>query len=154
MSRVVEIYVDGACRGNPGPGGWAALIREGDNDYSVSGAELHTTNQRMALTAAINALESLKEPCKVKLYSDSETLVNGMNRWIHRWMARGWKTNDRKPVQNQDLWQRLMNLTMNTLFTERRHKVEWIHIPAHMGRPENGLVNQLAQDAITRLSNG
>ena len=149
MSRVVEIYVDGSCKGNPGPGGWAALIRKGDNEYTLNGAELHTTNQRMALTAAINALESLKKPREVRLYSDSETLVNDMNQWIHRWMERGWKTNDRKPVQNQDLWQRLMTLTMNMLFTERRHKVEWIHIPAHMGRPESEMVNKLAQEAIS-----
>ena len=154
MTGTVEIWVDGACSGNPGPGGWAALIREGDNEYTLSGAEPHTTNQRMKLTAAIKALEMLKESCEVKLYSDSEYLVSGMNEWIHKWIVKGWKGHDRKPVQNQDLWQRLMTLTTNTLFTERRHQVEWIHIPAYMGRPESEMVNKLAQEAIKRLSNG
>src|SRR5208283_2361875 len=152
MTGTVEIWVDGACSGNPGAGGWAALIREGDNEYTLSGAEPHTTNQRMELTAAIRALEILKEPSAVRLYSDSEYLVNGMNQWIHKWIVKGWKTNDRKPVQNQDLWQRLMTLTMNTLFSDALHHVEWIHVPGHAGHPENELVNQLAQEAIGRLA--
>ena len=105
---LVEIFTDGACRGNPGPGGWAALLRMGDKERELSGGESPTTNNRMELTAAIRALEALKKPCRVELHTDSQYVRDGITRWIHGWQRNGWRTGNKQPVKNQDLWQRLL----------------------------------------------
>src|SRR6187551_3735913 len=114
----VEIFTDGACRGNPGPGGWAALLRTGDKAREISGGEPLTTNNRMELRAAIEALNALKRPCSVELHSDSQYVRDGITKWIHGWQRNGWRTADRKPVKNADLWQDLLD-------AEARHEVKW-----------------------------
>ncbi|MEW6532031.1 MAG: ribonuclease HI [Thermodesulfobacteriota bacterium] len=154
MSEVVEIFTDGACKGNPGPGGWAYLVRRKGVEYHDSGGDRNTTNNRMELTAAIRALESLSDKCHIKLYCDSELLVKGMTQWIEIWMGRSWKLSSGKPVDNQDLWQQLYRLTQNTLFSEDWHHVEWIHVPRHAGHPENEIVDRMAQEAAERYSKG
>jgi ribonuclease HI len=141
----VEIYTDGACRGNPGPGGWAALLRFGDHEREISGAEPHTTNNRMELTAVIRALQALKRPVQARLYTDSEYVRRGISEWLPAWKARGWRTADRKPVKNQDLWQQLDELARN-------HRVEWHWVPGHAGVPDNERVDRLANQAIDALS--
>ncbi len=151
MTEIVEIFVDAACSGNPGPGGWAYLLRTGGVELWNSGGEPTTTNNRMELTAAIKALESLSDSCQIKLYSDSEYLVKGMNEWIHKWVTKGWKTSSRKPVENQDLWQRLSSLTRSTLFSEAVHTVEWIHVSGHAGHPENEIVEAMANEALKQF---
>ena len=140
-----EIYTDGACRGNPGPGGWAALLRTGEHEREISGAEPHTTNNRMELTAVIRALESLKRPVQARLYTDSEYVRRGITEWVVAWKARGWRTADRKPVKNQDLWQRLDEL-------QAGHQIEWHWVPAHAGVPGNERVARLANLAIDALA--
>ncbi|MGH8304613.1 MAG: ribonuclease HI, partial [Steroidobacteraceae bacterium] len=115
---VVEIYTDGACRGNPGPGGWAALLRRGTQEKEIHGAEALTTNNRMELTAVIRALEALKRPAQARVYTDSEYVRRGITEWLPAWKARGWRTADRKPVKNQDLWQRLEECAAP-------HRIEW-----------------------------
>jgi ribonuclease HI len=142
---VIEIYTDGACRGNPGPGGWAALLRMGEHEREISGAEAHTTNNRMELTAVIRALETLKRPVQVRVYTDSEYVRRGVSEWLAAWKARGWRTADRKPVKNQDLWQRLDELRAG-------HHIEWYWVPAHAGVPGNERVDRLANLAIDTLS--
>ena len=142
---VVEIYTDGACRGNPGPGGWAALLRSGEHEREISGAEPLTTNNRMELTAVIRALEALKRPVAARVYTDSEYVRRGVTEWLSAWKARGWRTADRKPVKNQDLWQRLDELREN-------HRVEWHWVPGHAGVPGNERVDRLANEAIDTLS--
>ena len=145
MSVDVEIYTDGACRGNPGPGGWGALLRAGGRERELHGGEAATTNNRMELTAAIRALEALKRPCSVALYTDSQYVRQGITQWLPQWVARGWKTADRKPVKNQDLWLRLDELA-------RLHRVEWHWVKGHAGHPENeradGLANRGLDDRI------
>jgi ribonuclease HI len=142
---VIEIYTDGACRGNPGPGGWAALLRSGEHEREISGAEALTTNNRMELTAVIRALEALKRPVEARLYTDSEYVRRGVNEWLPAWKARGWRTAQRKPVKNQDLWQQL---------DERRlpHRIEWHWVPAHAGVSDNERVDRLANEAIDALA--
>ncbi|MEO7655033.1 MAG: ribonuclease HI [Sphingomicrobium sp.] len=135
--ELVEIYTDGACRGNPGPGGWAALLRKGATEREISGGEPDTTNNRMELTAAIRALEALVRPCRVQLHTDSSHVRDGITRWIHRWRANGWRTSDRKPVKNADLWQALIDAA-------EPHRVEWHWVKAHSGHPENERVDALA----------
>jgi ribonuclease HI len=141
---VIEIYTDGACRGNPGPGGWAALLALGEREKEISGAEAHTTNNRMELTAVIRALETLKRPVAARIYTDSEYVRRGISEWLPGWKARGWRTADRKPVKNQDLWQQL-----ETLATP--HQLEWRWVPGHAGVPGNERVDRLANAAIDAL---
>jgi ribonuclease HI len=142
--RVVEIYTDGACRGNPGPGGWAATLRRGDNEKELAGAEAMTTNNRMELTAVIRALEALKRPVQAKVYTDSEYVRRGITEWITSWKARGWRTADRKPVKNQDLWERLDELAA-------AHKIEWHWVKGHSGVAGNERVDLLANQAIDAM---
>jgi ribonuclease HI len=142
---VIDIYTDGACRGNPGPGGWAALLLMGAHEREISGAEAHTTNNRMELTAVIRALEALKRPVHARLYTDSQYVRNGITRWLPVWQARGWRTADRKPVKNQDLWERLAELA-------GAHQLEWHWVPGHAGVPGNERVDRLANAAIEALS--
>jgi ribonuclease HI len=141
---VVEIYTDGACRGNPGPGGWAALLIRGADEKELRGAEAETTNNRMELTAVIRALEALKRPVAARVYTDSEYVRRGITEWIAAWKARGWRTADKKPVKNQDLWQRLEEVSA-------QHRIEWHWVPGHAGVPGNERVDRLANEAIDTL---
>ncbi|MGB6602910.1 MAG: ribonuclease HI [Steroidobacteraceae bacterium] len=143
-ARVVDIYTDGACRGNPGPGGWAALLKRGEHFRELQGAEPLTTNNRMELTAVIRALEALRRPVQGRVYTDSEYVRRGITEWLSGWKARGWRTADRKPVKNQDLWQRLDELAA-------AHALEWHWVPGHAGVPDNERVDRLANEAIDRL---
>lgn len=147
MPERVEIYTDGACRGNPGPGGWAALLRYKDTEKTLHGAEAQTTNNRMELMAAIMALESLKRSCRVSLTTDSEYVKKGLLEWLPGWKRRGWKTAAKQPVKNVDLWQRLEAAAA-------RHEVEWHWVRGHNGHPENELVDRLAVRAIDELAAG
>jgi ribonuclease HI len=140
----VEIYTDGACRGNPGPGGWGATLEMGEHFRELSGAEAMTTNNRMELTAVISALEALKRPVPVKLYTDSEYVRRGITEWLKSWKARGWKTSDKKPVKNQDLWERLDAVAA-------QHQIEWHWVKGHSGVPGNERVDRLANAAIDAL---
>jgi ribonuclease HI len=142
---VIEIYTDGACRGNPGPGGWAALLKSGAHEKEISGAQEHTTNNRMELTAVIRALEVLKRPVRARVYTDSQYVRRGISEWLPQWKARGWRTAGRKPVKNQDLWQRLDQLAAG-------HEIEWHWVPGHAGVPGNERVDRLANAAIDTLS--
>lgn len=137
---LVEIFTDGACKGNPGPGGWGAVIRSGGREKEVSGGEPMTTNNRMELLAAIRALEALKRPCEVVLHTDSIYVRDGISKWIHGWQRNGWKTADKKPVKNADLWQELLDAAAP-------HKVEWRWVKGHAGHPENERADRLACDA-------
>jgi ribonuclease HI len=141
----VEIYTDGACRGNPGPGGWGVLLRAGGRERELHGGEPATTNNRMELTAAIRALQALKRPCKVALYTDSQYVRQGITEWLPLWHARGWKTAGRKPVKNQDLWQELD-------LQAARHRIEWHWVRGHTGHPENERADALANRGIDELA--
>ncbi len=141
---MIEIYTDGACRGNPGPGGWAALLEDGARERELSGAEPLTTNNRMELTAVIRALEALERPVQARLYTDSEYVRRGISEWLPEWKARGWRTAARKPVKNQDLWERLDALAA-------RHRIEWHWVPGHAGVPGNERADRLANEAIDAL---
>ncbi len=143
LTKQVEIYTDGACSGNPGPGGWGALLRYNGHEKELSGSEAHTTNNRMELLAVIFALEALSQPCEVRVYSDSKYVCDGITRWLPGWRQRGWKTANRKPVKNVDLWQRLDSLAGG-------HSVQWLWVKGHSGHPENERVDQLAREAIDR----
>lgn len=140
----VEIHTDGACRGNPGPGGWGAVLRVGAHEKELYGAEPATTNNRMELMAAIQALEALKRPCTVVLVTDSEYLRKGISEWLPAWKRRGWKTADKKPVKNLDLWQRLEQAATS-------HRVEWRWIKGHAGHPGNEHADRLANRAIDEM---
>jgi ribonuclease HI len=140
----VEIFTDGACSGNPGPGGWGAVLRHGEVEKELSGGEAPTTNNRMELMAAIGGLEALKRPCRVRLYTDSQYLRDGITRWLPAWKARGWRTADKKPVKNIDLWQRLEAAAAP-------HEVEWHWVRGHSGHPENERADALARAAITAM---
>lgn len=144
MSAVVEIFTDGACRGNPGPGGWAALLRYGDREKVISGAEPHTTNNRMELLAAIEALESLKRPSRVSLTTDSQYLRQGIQQWMANWKRNGWRTSQKQAVKNRDLWERLDVLAA-------RHDVTWHWVKGHSGHPENELADSEANAAIDAM---
>jgi len=146
MTKVVEIYTDGACRGNPGPGGWGALLRFENNEKELSGAEPDTTNNRMELTAAIKALQALTEPCKVSLTTDSVYVKNGITDWIKNWKLRNWRTAGKKPVKNVDLWQ-LLDITCAL------HEIEWYWVKGHSGHVENERADQLANKAIDDMLN-
>jgi ribonuclease HI len=139
--KEVVVYTDGACKGNPGPGGWGALLRSGEHTKELFGGERLTTNNRMELTAPIEALASLNQPCAVVIYTDSQYLRNGISTWIHGWKARGWKTADHKPVKNVDLWQRLDALV-------QQHRVEWQWVRAHAGDPGNERADALANRGV------
>jgi len=141
---LIEIYTDGACRGNPGPGGWGALLSYGEHQKELSGAEVLTTNNRMELTAVIRALEALKRPSEVRIFTDSEYVRRGITEWVKSWKARGWKTADRKPVKNQDLWEQLDELASG-------HKIEWRWVKGHSGIPGNERVDRLANEAIDAM---
>jgi ribonuclease HI len=142
---VIEIYTDGACRGNPGPGGWAALLRKGEHEREISGAEALTTNNRMELTAVIRALESLKRSVPVSLYTDSEYVLRGVREWLPDWKSRGWLTAARKPVKNRDLWEQLDRLITG-------HDIDWHWVRGHSGVAGNERVDRLANAAIDTLS--
>jgi ribonuclease HI len=137
----VIIYTDGACRGNPGPGGWGALLMFNGREKELTGGELHTTNNRMELMAAIQALEALTRPCKAELHTDSQYVRNGVTTWIHGWKKRGWLTADKKPVKNEDLWRRLDAARL-------RHEVDWRWVKGHSGHPLNERVDTLANRGL------
>lgn len=140
----LEIYTDGACRGNPGPGGWGVLIQDGTDERSLQGAEPETTNNRMELTAAIMALRALPAGSAATLYTDSEYVMKGLNEWLPAWKARGWKTAAKKPVKNQDLWEELDS-------ENARHQIRWQWVRGHAGNHGNEQVDRLANQAIDRL---
>lgn len=144
----IEIYTDGACSGNPGPGGWGAVLMYGEHRKEISGGDAHTTNNRMELTGPIEALELLKQPCNVRLYSDSAYLVNAFNQhWIANWQRNGWQTSQKKPVENKELWQRLLELC-------RTHEVEFIKVKGHADNAENNRCDELARAAIAKYRRG
>lgn len=140
----VEIYTDGACRGNPGPGGWGVVMRSGASERELSGGELHTTNNRMELAAAIEGLKALKRRCAVTLYTDSEYLRKGITEWMVEWKRRGWRTASRKPVKNEDLWRRLDELAGG-------HEIHWRWVRGHTGNEGNERADQLANEGLERL---
>ena len=146
-SQLVEIFTDGACRGNPGPGGWGVVLRYGAHEKEMCGGERETTNNRMDLTAVIRGLEAMKRPITAKVYSDSQYVLKGISEWIHGWKKNGWKTADKKPVKNADLWQVLDSLA-------RQHKLEWIWVKGHAGHPENERADALANRGIDQLKEG
>ena len=139
--ELVEIFTDGACRGNPGPGGWGAILRAKGREKELCGGEAATTNNRMELTAVIRALEALTRPSRVSVYTDSQYVQKGISEWIHSWKRRGWKTADKNPVKNEDLWRRLDELAA-------AHEVEWHWVRGHSGHPENERADELANRGI------
>jgi ribonuclease HI len=143
----VEIYTDGACSGNPGPGGWGAVLMYGKTEKEISGHEEHTTNNRMELMAAIKALHVLKEPCKVTLHTDSKYVLQGITEWVEGWEKRGWKTADKKPVKNVDLWQALVAAA-------EKHDIHWKWVKGHAGNVHNDRADALATGAIKRVVRG
>ena len=138
--KQLEIFTDGACKGNPGPGGWGAVIRYGKHEKEISGGDPDTTNNRMELAAAIQALKILIEPCHIKLHTDSKYVLDGITKWIHGWQRNGWKNTSKQPVRNADLWRDLIDAAA-------RHQVEWIWVKGHNGHPENERADRLASDA-------
>ena len=143
MKKVV-IHSDGGCQGNPGPGGWAAILRMGERERELSGGDPATTNNKMELMGAISGLEALKRPCMVKLYTDSKYVLEGATRWIHGWKRNGWRTADKKPVKNVELWQRLDAAA-------KPHRVHWSWVKGHSGHPENDRADALARAEIDKL---
>ena len=141
MTETIEIYTDGACRGNPGPGGWGAWLKAGMHVKELFGGEAQTTNNRMELMAVISALGALKGPSKVKLHTDSQYVKNGISTWIHNWKRRGWLTADKKPVKNEDLWRQLEEAA-------RGHDIEWIWVKGHAGDPGNEKADELANKGV------
>ena len=138
--KEVEIFTDGACKGNPGPGGWGALLRMGPHEKELFGSEPDTTNNRMEMTAVLRALGALIEPCHVRLHTDSRYVIDGMTKWIHGWQKRGWINASKKPVRNADLWHDLIEAA-------KTHEIEWIWVRGHSGHVENERVDRLASDA-------
>tara|TARA_B100000686_G_C16312522_1_gene724078 strand:+ start:247 stop:684 length:438 start_codon:yes stop_codon:yes gene_type:complete len=143
--RKVEIYTDGCCKGNPGPGGYGCILKYNGRVEEITGASPNTTNNIMEMTAAIAALEALKEPCQVKLFSDSQYLVKGMTEWIDSWVRRNWVNSSNEPVKNQNLWKLLLEMS-------RIHDITWRWIKGHAGHPDNERCDQLANQAMSRLS--
>lgn len=137
MTKTVEIWTDGACKGNPGVGGWGALMRYGERQKELFGGELETTNNRMEMMAVIQALHALKRPSQIRLHVDSQYVKKGLTEWMKAWIARGWRTADKKPVKNQDLWEELNRLCS-------QHKIQWIWVKGHAGDPGNERADQLA----------
>ena len=146
-SALIEIFTDGACRGNPGPGGWAALMRSGAHEKMLSGAEPATTNNRMELMAAIEALRAVTRPSQIRITTDSQYVRQGVTSWVTRWKANGWRTSARQPVKNQDLWICLDDVA-------RAHEIEWCWVKGHSGHIENERVDAGANQAIDRLLKG
>ena len=144
--HAVEVFTDGACLGNPGPGGWAALLRSGTREKELSGGESDTTNNRMELMAAIAGIEALKRACSVVVVTDSEYVRRGIEEWLKRWQANGWRTSDKKPVKNRDLWERLAAALAS-------HEVRWRWVRGHAGHVENERVDRLARDAALKIKN-
>ena len=142
---LVEIATDGACKGNPGPGGWGVVLRHGGRERELSGGENPTTNNRMELMAAIQGLEALKRPCRVVLSTDSRYVMDGLTKWVKGWIRNGWKTADRKPVKNADLWQRLLEAAAP-------HRIDWQWVKGHAGHPDNERADQLASKAAGRAT--
>ncbi|WP_284124613.1 ribonuclease HI [Parerythrobacter aestuarii] len=138
--KQVEIFTDGACKGNPGPGGWGAILRMGRHEKELSGGEAETTNNRMEMRAVIEALNALIEPCNVDLYTDSKYVVDGITKWVHGWKKRGWVNASKKPVRNEDLWHDLIE-------AELRHEITWHWVRGHNGHVENERVDRIASDA-------
>jgi len=141
----IVIYTDGACKGNPGPGGWGALLAGGGAEKEIFGGELNTTNNRMEMMAVIEALAALKKPCTVTLYLDSQYVLKGITEWIHGWKARGWRTAAKAPVKNVDLWQRL-----DTLLVSSAHTIDWRWVRGHNGDPGNERADALANKGVER----
>lgn len=141
--KPVDIFTDGACKGNPGKGGWGVLLRAGEHERELSGSDPATTNNRMEMTAVLRALEALKGPCEVRLHTDSRYVIDGMTKWIFGWIKKGWKTADNKPVKNEDLWRALVDAA-------RPHRIEWIWVKGHDGHVENERVDKLASDAALK----
>lgn len=145
MKKIVEIYTDGACSGNPGPGGWAAVMMYGEKKKEISGGESQTTNQRMEMKAAVEALKALKYPCEVSLFSDSAYLVNAFNQgWLERWQGNGWRTSQKKPVENKDLWEELLKLT-------EKHRVKFVKVKGHADNVYNNRCDELARTEIIKM---
>jgi ribonuclease HI len=144
VSDLVEIHTDGACRGNPGPGGWGVILRYDGHEKSLSGAEADTTNNRMELLAAIKSLEALKRPCRVRLVTDSQYVRNGITQWMAKWKRNNWRTANRTPVKNADLWERLDAAAS-------RHDIEWVWVRGHAGHPDNERADALARAAIDQM---
>jgi ribonuclease HI len=142
--KTVEIFTDGACRGNPGPGGWGALLRYGDNERTLCGGEHETTNNRMELMAVIKGLGALQRPCEVRVTSDSTYVLKGIQEWMPNWKKKGWKTASKKPVKNVDLWQQLDQLV-------EMHSIDWQWVKGHSGHSENEIADQLANRGIDEL---
>ena len=142
----IEIHTDGACKGNPGPGGWGVLLKSGHTEKELFGGELATTNNRMELTAVIEALAALKRPCQVSLYLDSEYVRKGITEWIHGWKARGWRTASKQPVKNVELWQRL-----DELVATAGHRIEWHWVRGHAGDPGNERADALANRGVDQV---
>lgn len=147
MTKTVEIFTDGACRGNPGPGGWGVLLRYNSTEKELCGAEPDTTNNRMELTAAIRALEALKQSCQVQLTTDSNYVRHGITQWLANWKRKNWRTADKKQVKNMDLWQRLDELS-------RQHDIQWHWVKGHSGHVENERADALANQAIDNMLSG
>ncbi len=145
--KTVVVFADGACKGNPGPGGWGAILRMGEREKEIYGGEPATTNNRMELTAVIRALEALKRRCKVKVYTDSQYVQKGVSEWLAQWKRRGWRTADRKPVKNEDLWRRLDELAQG-------HEVDWHWVKGHAGHPENERADALANRGVQGVFRG
>lgn len=143
--KQLEIFTDGACKGNPGPGGWGAVIRYGKHEKEISGGDPDTTNNRMELSATIQALKILIEPCEVKLHTDSRYVIDGITKWLHGWQRNGWKNASKQPISNIDLWHDLIEATA-------RHQVEWIWVKGHNGHPENERADRLASDAAEAIA--
>lgn len=139
--EIVEIFTDGACKGNPGVGGWGALLRLGGRERELYGGEPHTTNNRMELLAVIKALEALKRPCRARVHTDSQYVQKGISEWIHNWKRRGWMTADKQPVKNADLWRELDQLSA-------QHEIEWVWVRGHAGHAENERADQLANRGV------
>lgn len=139
----VDIFTDGACKGNPGKGGWGVLLRSGEHEKELSGSDPATTNNRMEMTAVLRALEALKAPSTVRLHTDSRYVIDGMTKWMFGWIKKGWKTADNKPVKNEDLWRALVEAA-------RPHTIDWIWVKGHDGHVENERVDKLASDAALK----
>ncbi len=144
---MIEIFTDGACSGNPGPGGWGAILRKGTTEKELFGGEPHTTNNRMEMMAVIEALRALKEPVVARVHTDSQYVQKGISEWIHGWKRRGWKTANKEPVKNEDLWRELDRLAA-------QHKIEWIWVKGHAGHPENERADVLARRGVDLARNG
>ncbi len=145
--KIVEIFADGACSGNPGVGGWCSILRYGDSEKIIKGGERLTTNNRMELTAAIESLRLLKRSCKVKLYSDSIYLVKGAKEWLPRWIKNNWKNSQKKEVENRDLWEQLYELS-------KKHRIDWEWVKGHSGHEKNELCDRIAKQEIERIKEG